>query len=174
MDLYEIRRRTAFYPHANPSQKAAARQWLSSMSKDYPIALTLTLNQTVVESTATGTYKRALTRVDCERIAKRFMQKLNREVFGKRGAEKYSKSLNYLPVIEGERSGKALHLHFAIGALPSHVRLNQIDALVTNAKLLVANILPQHKVDAADSGWMEYICKELGANDTDNVLWHLA
>jgi len=32
----------------------------------------------------------------------------------------------------------------------------------------------QHKVDIVDSGWMEYLTKELGMKDTDNVLWDLA
>jgi len=174
MKLDEIRIRTAYNPLALPTQKAATRKWLSSMHKEFPLALTLTLKQTIVESTDRGTYRRKLTRIDCERIAKRFMQKLNREVFGKLGADKYGKTLNYLPVVEGERSNKNLHLHFAIGGLPSHVKFNKFDGLVTNAKLHVESIDIQHKVDITDSGWLEYITKEVGTKDTDNVLWTLA
>jgi hypothetical protein len=37
----------------------------------------------------------------------------------------------------------------------------------------VEHVDEQHKTDLADSGWMEYICKELGRKDTDNVLWSL-
>jgi hypothetical protein len=99
---------------------------------------------------------------------------LNREVFGKRGADKFGHSLKYLPVVEGERSNKNLHLHFAIGGLPSYVKFNQFDRLVTNAKLNVENIDTEHKVKLADSGWIEYITKEVGTKDTDNVLWTLA
>lgn len=174
MKLQEIRIRTAYNPNALPWQKAATRTWLSGMSKEFPLALTLTLKQTIVETTDRGTYKRKLTRTDCERIAKRFTQKLNRQVFGKRNADKYGYTLKYLPVVEGERSSKNLHLHFAIGGLPSHVKFNQFDTLVTNAKLHVEHIDAEHKVDITDSGWMEYITKELGTKDTDNVLWHLA
>ena len=173
MKLQEIRTRTAYNPLALPTQKAAIRTWLNGMSKDYPLALTLTLKQTIVETTDRGTYKRKLTRIDCERIAKRFTQKLNREVFGKRGAEKFGHSLQYLPVVEGERSNKNLHLHFAIGGLPSHVKFNQFDRLVTNAKLNVEHIDAEHMVDIAESGWIEYITKEVGTKDTDNVLWTL-
>jgi hypothetical protein len=173
MKLYEIRQRTAYKPNALPTQKAATRTWLSGMSKDFPLALTLTLKQTIVETTDRGTYKRKLTRIDCERIAKRFTQKLNREVFGKRGADKFGHSLKYLPVVEGERSNKNLHLHFAIGGLPIHVKFNQFDRLVTNAKLNVEHIDAEHMVDIADSGWIEYITKEVGTKDTDNVLWTL-
>ncbi len=174
MKIQDIRTRTAYNPLALPTQKAATRTWLSGMSKDFPLALTLTLKQTIIETTYRGTYKRKLTRSDCERIAKRFTQKLNRGVFGKYAAEKGGKSLKYLPVIEGERSNKNLHLHFAIGGLPSHVKFNEFDALVNQAKINVEYIDTEHKVKLADSGWIEYITKELGTKDTDNVLWTLA
>ncbi len=173
MKLQEIRSRTAYDPNALPTQKAAVRAWLGGMSREFPLSLTLTLKQTIVEKNDKGTYKRKLTRIDCERIAKRFTQKLNREVFGKYAAEKGGKSLKYLPVIEGERSNKHLHLHFAVGGLPSHVRFNQFDSLVTKAKLHVEYIDAQHDVNITDSGWIEYITKEVGTKDTDNVLWTL-
>ena len=174
MKLQDIRIRTAYNPIALTTQKTATRTWLSGISKDFPLALTLTLKQNIVVTTDRGAYKRKLTRIDCERIAKRFTQKLNREVFGKRGADKFGHSLKYLPVVEGERSNKNLHLHFAIGGLPSHVKFSQFDRLVTNAKLNVEYIDAEHKVDVTDSGWFEYITKELGTKDTDNVLWTLA
>ena len=174
MKLQDIRIRTAYNANDLPTQKVATRTWLNGLSKDFPIALTLTLKQTIVESTDRGTYKRKLTRIDCEKIAKRFIQKLDREVFGKYAAEKGGKSLKYLPVVEGERSNKNLHLHFAIGGLPSHVKFNQFDALVTKAKVNVEHIAAEHKVDIAESGWIAYITKEVGTKDTDNVLWTLA
>jgi hypothetical protein len=62
----------------------------------------------------------------------------------------------------------------AIGNLPKHVRFNEFDGLVKKAKIHVEEIDAQHKVDIADSGWMEYITKELGTKDTENVLWNLA
>jgi hypothetical protein len=173
MKLQEIRTRTAYDPNALPTLKAAVRTWLGGMSEDFPLSLTLTLKQTIVEKNDRGTYIRALTRADCERIAKRFTQKLNRQVFGKYAADKCGKSLKYLAVIEGERSNKHLHLHFAIGGLPSRVKFNQFDTLVTNAKLQVEHVDTEHKVDIADSGWIEYITKEVGRKDTDNVLWTL-
>ncbi len=173
MKIQEIRKRTAYEHKAKPSLKAAMRTWLGAKSNEFPLALTLTLKQTIVEKTAIGTYRRQITRNDCERIAKRFTQKLNREVFGKREADKYGHKLKYLPVIEGERSGKNLHLHFAIGGLPKHIKFNQFDELVKNAKILVEHIDVEHKVDIADSGWIEYITKEVGTKDTDNVIWSL-
>ena len=81
MKLQDIRTRTAYNPNALPTQKAAVRAWLGGMSKEFPLSLTLTLKQTIVETNDRGTYRRALTRADCERIARRFTQKLNRWVF---------------------------------------------------------------------------------------------
>ncbi len=64
----------------------------------------------------------------------------------------------------------------AIGGLPQHVKWSEWDGLVCNAKLSVEGIDEQHKVEiAGDSGWIgEYLTKELGTHDTDNVLWDLA
>jgi hypothetical protein len=173
MKLDQIRQRTAYDANSLPTQKQATRIWLSSKSSEYPLALTLTLKQAVSQKTAFGAYKRCITRIDCERIAQRFIQKLNKEIFGN-SAKRHNKSLKYLVVIEGERTFKQLHLHMAIGNLPKHVRFNEFDGLVKKAKIRVEEIDTQHKVDIADSGWMEYITKELGAKDTENVLWNLA
>ena len=64
----------------------------------------------------------------------------------------------------------------AIGGLPDYVKWNEIDGFVRKAKLSVDELDQQHKVDiAGDSGWMgQYLTKELGIKDTDNVLWDLA
>jgi hypothetical protein len=172
--LADIRNKTAYNPNAIPTVKQAVRSFASSLHKQYPIALTLTLKQHSSIKNANGVYIEKLQRSDCDRIAKRFTQKLNREVFGKRAAEKYGKKLNYFVVVEGQRSSKNLHLHLAIGNLPSHIALKQVDALVREAKMHVCEIDEQYKVDLADSGWMEYITKEVGTHDTDNVLWQLS
>jgi len=172
-NIADIRIKTAFNPHAKPTAKQAVRTMASGMHKQYPIALTLTLKQYQHLKNAHGVYISKLQRSDCDRIAKRFTQKLNREVFGKRGAEKYGMALSYFVVVEGQRTGKNLHLHLAIGNLPKHVPFNKVDELVCKAKRNVTEIDEQHKVDLADSGWMEYITKEVGAHDTDNVLWQL-
>jgi hypothetical protein len=39
---------------------------------------------------------------------------------------------------------------------------------------LVRELDIQHDVQIMDSGWTDYITKELGPRDSDNVLWHLA
>lgn len=173
MNLQEIRRKTAYEPNAKPNLRAATRIWVASMSKDFPIALTLTLKQTIVEESAFGKRRHAITQADCAAIAKRFQQKLNRVVFGKYAADQLNMSLKFLPVVEGVRSGKRLHLHYAIGGLPNFVKFNEVDALITLAKRQVKHIDEQHKVDLTDSGWLEYITKEVSNKDSDNILWTL-
>lgn len=174
MYLADIRIKTAYNPTAKPTLKQAVRSMAASMCKQYPIALTLTIKQSLRVKNDYGVFVRRLQRQDCDRIARRFTQKLNREIFGKRAAEQYGKALSYFAVVEGERTSKNLHLHMAIGNLPAHVRFNQLDALVCLAKQQVSELDEQHKVDIAGSGWIEYITKEVCKSDTDNVLWQLA
>lgn len=171
--LAEIRRKMAYYEACEASQKQAVRTWLAGMQQDFPFALTLTLKTSVTEKTERGTYQRPIKRDDCDRIALRFQQKLNREVFGRRAADKYGHTLKYLTVVEGERSCKALHLHIALGGLPKHVKPMQLQSLISNARLQVRELNEQFEVNVADSGWLEYITKELGRRDSDNVLWQL-
>ncbi len=173
MNLQQIRQKTAYCPTATPTQKQTTRTWLNTLYKQYPLSLNLTLKQSFVVNNNNGAYIQKLDKDEVRRIARRFTQKLNQQVFGS-SAKRYGKGLKYIIVIEGERTGKNLHLHMAIGGLPSYVKWNEVDGLVRNAKLRVEELDEQHKVDIVDSGWMGYITKELGMKDTDNVLWDLA
>ncbi|QWD13275.1 hypothetical protein G6703_03155 [Polynucleobacter paneuropaeus] len=172
MNLQQIRQKTAYNASAQPTQKQATRTWLNSLHKQYPLALTLTLKQTICVKSVNGEYYKRLDKDDIKRIARHFTHKLNKQIFGS-SAKRYGKGLKYLAVIEGERTNKNLHIHMAIGDLPDYVKWNEVDGLVRNAKLRVDGLDEQHKVDIVDSGWMEYITKELGMKDTDNVLWDL-
>jgi hypothetical protein len=173
MKLAQIRQKTAFNPNALPTQKVATRDWLRGIHADYPLALTLTLKQAIEVKNNNGIYYTKIDKDECRQIAKRFTQKLNQQIFGN-SAKRYGKGLKYLIVVEGERSCKNLHLHMAIGEIPEHIKWSEIKELVANAKSKVAGIDKQFDVDIADSGWMEYLTKELGKADTDNVLWDLA
>ena len=173
MKLAQIRQKTAFNPNALPTQKVATRDWLRGIHADYPLALTLTLKQVIEVKNNNGIYYTKIDKDECRQIAKRFTQKLNQQIFGN-SAKRYGKGLKYLIVVEGERSSKNLHLHMAIGEIPKHIKWSEIKELVANAKSKVAGIDKQFDVDIADSGWMEYLTKELGKADTDNVLWDLA
>ncbi len=173
MSLREIRKRTGYEENAVVTQKSATRTWLTGLRTQFQFAVTLSIKQTTVVKTDRGIHVRKIRRVDCDAIAKRFTQKLNRQAFGN-AAERYNKSLRYLAVVEGERTGKNLHLHFAVGNFPSSYLPNQFSTMVKNAVDLVDELDTHHDVQVMDSGWTDYITKELGRKDTDNVLWQLA
>jgi hypothetical protein len=174
MKLTEIRQKLAYDADAQPTAKHCTRTFLGSLSNQYPLALTLTVKQYVEVKNANGVFYQKIDKNEISRIAKHFTHKLNKQVFGS-SAKRFGKGLKYLIVVEGERTHKQLHLHMAIGDLPSYVKWNEVDTLVRNAKLSIRELDGQHKVEiAGDSGWMEYITKELGKKDTDNVLWDLA
>jgi hypothetical protein len=175
MNLEQIRQKVAYSPNALPTQKDATRSMFHSISTQYPVALTLTFKQFLSIENVMGKYYKKIDKDDIRRIVTHFQHKLNKEIFGS-SAKRYGKGLKYLVVIEGERTYKNLHVHMAIGNLPAHVKYNEIDNLVRNAKLSVDGVDEQHKVElAGDSGWMtQYLLKELSANDTENILWDLA
>lgn len=174
MNIDQIRQKMAYDPERRPSLKERVALWVGHLSKDYPIALTLTLKQVVTELRPNGTVMYRIKRDDCQRIAKRFIKKLNREAFGN-SAERHNLGLKYLVSVEGDGIGKNLHLHLAIGSIPSHIKFNQMDRLIRNAKSRCEGIDEQHKTTfAGDSGWAEYICKELSSGNTDKFLWDLA
>jgi hypothetical protein len=172
MDLYTIRQITAYNIHAKPSCKDALRTWLAGLKDEYQFAVTLTIKQSFLIKTDSGNHMQKLKREDCNAIAKRFIQKLNREVFGK-AAERYDKGLKYFITVEGGWNGKNLHLHMAVGGFPKTRKIMQFKNMVCNAVRNVYELDEQHAVNVMDSGWMEYITKELNAKSTDNVLWDL-
>ena len=174
MLLADIRQKLAYNPNAQPTQKQATRTWLNSTSSDYQLALTLTIKQTVEIKNANGISYKRIDRDEIRRIATHFTHKLNKQVFGVSAAKSGRKSLKYFVVIEGERTFKNLHIHMAIGGLDKHTQWWKFDELVRNAKRSVIELDEQHELNIMDSGWMDYITKELGKNDTDNVLWELA
>jgi len=172
MDIYEIRKRTAYEESILPTPKSETQNWLRGMSSDFQFAVTLTMKQSILVNTERGQFVHKLQRKDCDAIAHRFTLKLNRQVFGK-AAERYNKGLRYLAVVEGERTRKSLHLHMAVGDYPKNIMYNQFAVQVRNAVDLVRELDEQHDVQIFDSGWTDYISKELGRKDTDNVLWQL-
>lgn len=174
MNIEQIRQKTAYKENEAPSLKEQTRVWMNHLSNEYPIALTLTIKQTIVEKRPNGTVVRRITKDDCQRIAERFIKKLNREVYGK-SAERHSLGLKYVVVLEGDGFAKNYHLHMMVGALPKHIRFNRMDELVRNAKSRVSQIDEQYKVELAyDSGWSEYTSKQVTKTDTDAILWQVS
>ncbi len=172
MDIYEIRKRTAYEESILPTPKSETQNWLRGMSSEFQFAVTLTLKQSMLVKTERANYVRKLKRSDCDAIAHRFIQKMNRQVFGK-ASERYGKSLRFVPIVQGVRTDKNLHFHMAVGNFPSSYRHNEFPIMLKNAINLVAELDREHDVKIMDSGWIDYFTQELGRKDTDDVLWHL-
>ncbi len=174
MNIEQIRQKVGFEGKRPVSVKECAIPWIGNLSKDYSIALTLTLKQVMTEVRPGGTVIYRINKDHCRQIAKRFIQKLNREAYGN-SAKRYGKGLTYIVAVEGNGTSKHFHLHMMIGGIPTHVKLNQMNRLVRNAKSLCDGIDREYDIQVVgDSGWGEYICKELNKSNTDNILWDLS
>lgn len=171
MDIQQIRRITGHKQHVATQQTATAG-WLAAQSSHYQYAVTLTFVQHVHVSNAHGEHYRSTTREDIEKAVERFQQKLNLLVF-KNEARRRGRKLRYLPVLEGLRNHKHLHVHMSIGGCPSHILPSEFVKLVKKAASLVPLCNQQSDIQIMDSGWMDYMCKEVANTHTDNVLWQL-
>jgi hypothetical protein len=174
MNIEQIREKVGFEANRPITPKERLIPWVGGLGKNYPIALTLTLKQVMTEVRLNGTVIYRINKDHCRQIAKKFIKKLNREACGN-SAKRNHKGLNYIVAVEGNGTSKHYHLHMMIGGIPSHVRFHQMDRLVRNAKSRCEGIDGEYDIQlAGDSGWGEYICKELNKSNTDNILWDLS
>ena len=107
---------------------------------------------------------------DLPTITKRLENKLNKIIW-KNGFGRYGKSLKFFKVWHDGFGTKRIHLHYAVGNFPPNFKLNTLRGIVETASKQCYEIDFEHKEDIADSGWLEYITKEVGKKDTDKVLW---
>ncbi len=94
MKLAEIRQKLAYNPNAQPTAKHSTRTFLTSLSAQYPIALTLTLKQYIEVKNAKGVFYQKIDKEEVRRVAKHFTHKLNKQVFVS-SAKRYGKGLKY-------------------------------------------------------------------------------
>ena len=160
-------------PYVN--QRQQIQEWLlRDFSDQLPVALTLTLKQHLSYMTNHGLLHVQLDKYLCAVIAERFIQKLNRQVFGRRQADKKAKSLSYLVVLEGggrdSKRGKDFHLHLAMGGLPDGLDFWKLRPKVARAHSLVPELNQQIRTTPADEGWLLYLTKEIEFDDSATVL----
>jgi hypothetical protein len=170
--LDEIRKRVAT-DEQRFTQKDAVRNYLRAKQNDFQYAVTLTFHQHFKATTEKGVHYRQVGKQDVEATAAKFKRRLNSIALGS-SAKRYGNSLNYFFVVEGERSNKHLHLHLLVGGELRKIKRNEFKQAVETAAALCENVGTEIDVQVADSGWLEYITKEVGKHDTDNVLWELA
>jgi len=174
------------------TQKEALVLWLkeSVNANDYQVGITLMPQKLAVRklpswynTKQTHAYKR-LTKAELKERAERFVRILN-EVVLKKAYTRYGKKLNVMYAVEGERSYKDLHLHFAVGNTHNDMHVVElmqkiVKAIAISGDFMMLNDSYNENVDdiskkyhydivEIDSGWMGYITKELRHNDIDNV-----
>lgn len=172
MKLAQIREKVVYLEQPKNDLQMIGRIWAQSQFVG-TVALTLTLKQSICVVTNNGTYYKRLDRNDCHAIAGRFKKKLNQLIYGN-AVKRHQKSLQYLISVEGGSSGMNLHLHMTIGGFPEYVKLIEIENLIIKAKNKIAEVDKEYKADICDSGWAEYIVKEIRKKNTDSILWDLA
>lgn len=192
MTLNEIRQKTGYYENAKVSLKQHVRTWLvSSARTEYQIGITLMPKKVIVKHLPNSHNSkkkyayRELNKNELKQATERFIAKLNELVF-KNAYKRFGKKLNSIASIEGEMSYKDLHIHLAVGGKPDYMKYNELAKLIVKAinlsddfqtinenyKIGVDDVSKQYryKIDVIDSGWMEYITKELPRNSMDNLL----
>lgn len=110
---------------------------------------------------------------EAEKIFGTFVHYLNERLVGKQYRTTGKPSLKLFASLEGARSGKKLHYHVALEQ-PSNKDDAYIKRVVKKcwAKANRCKISILHIQDYNDSGWLEYICKEINNNNTDAISQH--
>jgi len=170
MTLYEIRKIIKTSELDRPNCRSEARQFLCSLSNNYQVALTLTLNQKWFDKCGLMRVEHYLKSEDIPFIYARFQHKLNKLIW-KNKYIRFGESVNFLRAWEDGQGSKRIHLHAALGNFPIDFRLNKLPSLIEKASKQCCEIDFQHKERICDSGWIEYITKEVGKKDTDKILW---
>ena len=170
MTLFEIRNIIQKSELNRPNCRTETRQFLSSLASDYHVALTLTLNQRWFDKCGSMKVIHRLQQDDIPYIYARFQHQLNKLIWKNRYA-RFDESVKMLKAWEDGHSQKRIHLHAAIGNFPTDFKFNTLSTIVERASKQCFEIDFQHKEDLCDSGWIEYITKEVGKYDTDKILW---
>ena len=126
---------------------------------------------------------RHLNRSELERASIRFVDILNRLIY-KQLYKRFNKKLDVVMVIEGAKSAKDLHTHFAL-TKPKEIIWNEFARRVRKALEMSGDFeifnptynfhkdraeeQYRYKLDIIDSDWLYYITKELEAKSVHNL-----
>ena len=146
------------------------RDFVRGFANDYKVALTLTLKQSWYDKCGKMRVMHYLSESDVPRIYERFQWQLNKLVWKQRHY-RHGESLKFFRAWEDGFGTKRIHLHAAIGNFPPGFKLNTLPELVERAARQCYEIDFEHKEDICDSGWLDYITKEVAKHDTDKILW---
>ncbi len=171
MKLAEIRERVALMEFDKNNCRDAVREMLRPQMKDFEVMLTLTLKQSWHDKNGVMKVKHYLSIEDLPSICERFEHKLNKLVWKSRYTRHKSERLKIIKAWEDGRGTKRKHLHLLIGNLPNHMKFNEFPKLVEDAAKQCYEIDAQYDATLCDTDALDYITKEVGKRNTDNILW---
>ena len=190
MTLHEIREALEKKGSYNKGHNQIISNWLAhGCETKFELCLTLmpkkVLYKYVPGSKAVKDNKllRHLNRSELERASIRFIDILNRLVY-KQLYKRFNKKLDVVMVIEGAKSAKDLHTHFAL-TKPKEIIWNEFARRVRKALEMSGDFeifnptynfhkdrseeQYRYKLDIIDSDWLYYITKELEAKSVHNL-----
>lgn len=134
-------------------------------------AVTLTYKQNITVMTESGQCVQKLTQGEATKNVKHFINRVNAEFYGQ-NARRNGYSITLVGALEGEATGKHLHYHCAIGNLPENLSATEIYRKIASAWHLTRFGNEQVHVQAmTTTGWLGYICKDVGRKDADVIDW---
>jgi hypothetical protein len=171
MKLIDIRDIVAKMQHDRTNCRDAVRDYFRPQMKDFQVLLTLTLKQVWYNKYGHMKVRHSLSINDIPSICNRFEHKLNRLVWTSKYMRHKTERLKTLKVWEDGRGTKRKHLHILIGNLPQYIKFNALPRLIEDAAKQCYEIDLQYDARLCDTDALDYVTKEVGKHDTDNVLW---
>jgi hypothetical protein len=172
--IEQIRERVRNNSRNISTQRSHYREFLNSLNVSIDYGLTVTLKQHfgVVDQNGVTVYKK-LTVDIVEKIAEEIMKRLNKRLLNRDYTDR-KKSLFYIPVYETSNEQKRLHLHFAIGNVPSHISLKKFAVSVTKTLRNLDCVDNEIDLDLSPERKqiVNYLTKTIRDDRTDMILWN--
>lgn len=182
--LNEIRSKLAAKGAYNLTNKQLITDWLArDCIEQFEFGLTLMPKKVFAGYFKGRKRDRHLYKQELETASNRFVEILNKLVY-KKAYKRYDKRLGVVMTIEGEKSYKDLHTHFAL-TKPATMSCIEFARLVRKAIELSGdfcifesnyifkpgkfNQQYRYKLDITDDGWLYYITKELDKHNIHNL-----
>lgn len=190
MTISDIRARIATKTSPKITQKQHIREWLASNNSiDFEYGLTLMPKKVFYKHVPKsrrckdGLVFRHLNKNELETASLKFVHILNKLIY-KKSYQRELKKLDIVMTIEGIRSSKDLHTHFAL-TKPKTMPIKTYSKLVRKAMELSGDFMIyndsyiegkhtldekyRYKLDIIDSEWLYYITKELDNKTVHNL-----
>jgi hypothetical protein len=168
--LTEIREHLRKQGLHKPNYQDQCRDFISKELGTHQIAITLTLKKSWIVKNGKMDVKLYLSNTNIETIWKRFLHILNKLIW-KNEYKNKGITLTAIGALENGFGNKHDHIHGALGNFPKDFNFKRLSKLVKKASNECFEINTQHKEKFCDSGWIDYMTKEVSKKVSDKVFW---